>query len=591
MSYQKGGRKLPEEQKIGWKPFFNLIFKSKLPWGLYILTFVVMMLTASVTLMSPLILQKIMAGEIFDSALVFQYIGLAIVTAITVSLSGFTRIFANARTTRNIQNTLWSKYIRVPLPFFDKEPSLLLISRLTHDPQHINGAINYAMSILMSTYSLVGSIIIMWGMNVKLTLVLLPVIPYILIVTFVVGHFTQKTQERVQYRYSGMTAFIAERLPKIRLIKSFGKEEEEIESGKEVIEDQYKADVSRAVVDLYGEPLLQSVRGIIMGLVLIYGGYLTSIGELNIGSLIAFYLYSANIHNNVQQYGLFYQILKGAKGAAHKISKIVESDSEAYHRDKSFEEVLQSSDGDITLEHVSFSYDERDVLKNVNFTIPKGKVTAIVGPSGGGKTTILSLIERFYEPNVGQITFGNIPSEQIHLDDWRNSFSYVSQGSPILSGTIKENIIYGTEREVSDEEVIAAAQKANAHEFIMNFPDEFDTEVGEMGSKLSGGQRQRIAIARAIIKNPKYLLLDEATSSLDVQTASKIQEALDELMVGRTTIVVAHNLSTVQDADNIVVIDHGKVSGLGKHDELMETNELYRELVEIQFAKEQMLAW
>ncbi|TQS74771.1 ABC transporter ATP-binding protein [Ornithinibacillus gellani] len=582
---------MSEPNKVGWKPFFSLISKSKLPWGLYILTFIVMISTASVTLMSPLILQKIMSGEIFDAKLVFQYIGLAIVTAITVSLSGFTRIFANARTTRNIQNTLWSKYIRVPLPFFNKEPSLLLISRLTHDPTHINGAINYTMSLLMSTYSLVGSIIIMWGMNVKLTLVLLPVIPYILIVTLVVGHFTQKTQERVQYRYSGMTAFIAERLPKIRLIRSFGKEGEEIENGKNVIENQYKADVSRAVVDLYGEPLLQSVQGIIMGLVLIYGGYLTSIGELDIGSLIAFYLYSANIHNNVQQYGLFYQVLKGAKGAAHKISKIVDSDSEKYERSKAFDEVLQSSNGNLALEHVSFSYEERNVLKNVSFTIPKGKVTAIVGPSGGGKTTILSLIERFYEPNVGRLTFGNIPSEQIHLDDWRNAFSYVSQGSPILSGTIRENITYGTEREVSDEEVIQAAKKANAYGFIKDFPDGFETEVGEMGSKLSGGQRQRIAIARAIIKNPKYLLLDEATSSLDIQTTTKIQAALDELMVGRTTIVVAHNLSTVQEANHIVVVEHGMISGQGKHDELMESNKLYRELVEIQFAKEQMLAW
>src|SRR5699024_1689023 len=243
------------------------------------------------------------------------------------------------------------------------------------------------------------------------------------------------------------------------------------------------------------------------------------------------------------------------------------------------------------LNNVTFSYDDRKVLKDINFVIPKGKVTAIVGPSGGGKTTLLSLIERFYEPDVGQLVLGNTPAEKIHLDDWRNELSYVSQGSPLLSGTIKENIIYGSTARISDEDVRLADQKANALEFIEKFPEGFDTEVEEMGSKLSSGQRQRIAIARAIIKDPKYLLLDEATSSLDAQTAHTIQDALDELMKNRTTIVVAHNLTTVQNSDQIVVIDQGEVSGIGTHEELLTSSELYKDLIEIQFAKEQQLQW
>lgn len=591
MFIEKEGEQLQEHKKIGWKPFFRLIRKAKLPWGLYGLTFLVMFFTASFSLMSPKIMQRIMEGEIFNRPLVLTYIGLSIAMAITVSLSGLVRVFAVAKGTRNIQNTVWSKYIRVPLPFFNKQPSLLLISRLTHDPQHINGAVNHFISVLMSTYSLVGALIIMWGMNVKLTLVLLPVIPYILIVSLLVGHFTQRAQDRVQTRYSGLTAFLAERLPKIRLIKSFGKEKEEIDQGDEVIDDQYKADISRAFVDLYGEPLLQSVQGIIMGLILIYGGYLTTTGELGLGALIAFYLYTANIHNNVLSYGVFYQNLKAAKGAAHKIADIVDSESEVFEREKSFRDVIEKSNGDIRLEHLAFRYETTDVLKDISFTIPEGKVTAIVGPSGGGKTTILSMIERFYDPNVGRIILGDTPAENIHLDDWRESFSYVSQGSPLLSGTIRDNIIYGASGEVSDEEVLDAAKKANALEFIEAFPDGLDTEVGEMGAKLSGGQRQRVAIARAIIKDPKYLLLDEATSSLDAQAADHVQEALDKLMVGRTSIVVAHNLSTVKNAEQIVVIDHGKVNGLGTHDELLEENDLYRNLVDIQFAKEQRLAW
>lgn len=270
---------------------------------------------------------------------------------------------------------------------------------------------------------------------------------------------------------------------------------------------------------------------------------------------------------------------------------MVDSESEQFKREESMKDVLEQSSGDITFNNVTFSYDDRKVLQNINFVIPKGKVTAIVGPSGGGKTTILSLIGRFYDPDVGQIVLGHTPADKIHLDEWRDNLSYVSQGSPLLSGTIKENIIYGSTENISDEDIYDAAKDANALECIEKFPEGFHTEVGEMGSKLSGGQRQRIAIARAIIKNPKYLLLDETTSSLDAQTASTIQEGLERLMVNRTTIVVAHNLRTVQNADQILVLDEGKVNGIGTHKQLLETSALYENLVEIQFAKEQQLQW
>lgn len=582
---------MEESQKHSWKEFLKLLLKSKLPWGLYLLTFAAMILTSTVSLGSPLVLQEIMSGNIFEKKTVMLFIGLSIAVALFVSISSFIRVYATSRTNRNLQNTIWSQYIRAPLPFFNKDSSLLLISRLTHDPTHISGAIMSLLAVLNSTFALVGAIAIMWSMDTRLTLVLLPVIPYILIVSFIVGHFTQRAQEGVQKEYSGMTAFFAERLPKIRLIKSFGKEVQEVDQGEVVIEKQYKADSSRAFVDLYAEPLLQSVQAVITGLILIYGGYLTAKGELGIGALVAFYLYSNGIQNNVLSYGAFWQNLKAAKGAAHKISDIIDADSEKPKREKSFTDVLSKSSGDIKLENITFRYEDRDVLNNLSFTIPEGKVTALVGPSGGGKTTILSLIERFYQPNVGQIIFGDTSAEKIHLDEWRESFSYVSQGSPILSGSIRDNIIYGSDPNTSDEEVMIAAEKANAASFIKAFPEGLDTEVGEMGSKLSGGQRQRIAIARAIIKNPKYLLLDEATSSLDAETSNNVQKGLDQLMAGRTTIVVAHNLSTVKNADQIAVIDHGKVSGIGTHDQLVESNELYQDLVDIQFAKEQSLTW
>src|SRR5699024_1512958 len=219
-------------------------------------------------------------------------------------------------------------------------------------------------------------------------------------------------------------------------------------------------------------------------------------------------------------------------------------------------------------------------------SIPAGKVTAIVGPSGCGKSTMFKLIERFYDPNVGQITIGNTSAEKIHLDEWRRSIAAVSQSSPLLSGTIRDNITYGLEREVSDSEVRRAAELADALEFIESFPEGFDTEVGEFGSRLSGGQRQRIAITRAFIQDAPILLLDEATSSLDAQSASNIQASLDRLMKDRTTIVIAHDMNLVKHSDKIIVLDDGAISGSGTHEELIQSNTLYKNLIDIQASKE-----
>ena len=429
----------------------------------------------------------------------------------------------------------------------------------------------------------------MYGMNVKLTWALLPIIPYMLIVTFGVSHFAQKAQQKIQNKYSGLTAYFAERLPKIRLIKMFSKEEAEMKNADKIITEQYKAERYKSIVELFSEPLMQSVQAITTGIVLIYGAVMVNTGEIDTGQLIAFYMYVVNIHNGVLRYGQYIQTLKVGKGASEKITEIINTDDEIIEREVSLQNIINNSNGNIRLENVSFAYDDKKILNNIDIIIPERKVTAIVGPSGGGKTTILNLLERFYEPNEGRILIGNTPVEKVHLDEWRSSFAYVSQNSPLLSGSIRENITYGVKRDVSDEEIRQAAKLADALDFIEEFPEDFDTEVGELAAKLSGGQRQRITLARAFITNPEYLLLDEATSSLDSNSEIEVHKGVELLMEGRTTIVIAHNLATIRNADQIVVIDSGKVSGIGNHDELFRSNKLYRNLVDIQFEKEQKL--
>lgn len=581
------------EEKVkeqSWKDFFRLIFKSKLPWHLYILGLIIMLATTTLTLGLPIYIQEIFAGNIFDFEIVYKYILLSASATVLASLSALFISITSPITQRNIQMTLWSKIIRMPMREYSKQPSQQLISRITRDTSFIDEVITYINTVITSTFTLTASYMIMYNMNAKLTYALFPVIPYILIVTAVVGHYTQKTQKDVQANFSNITAFFAERLPKINLIKSFGKEKEEIDEANDVLLENYEAEKKRAFVDLFAEPLMQSVQGIIIGIVLVYGGILVSKGELRISEVIAFYLYVQFIHNNVLKYGLFWQTLKQAKGASEKITAILDSDSEDLQSETPMNKAIKDSNGELKLENITFSYDERPVLNNLNFTIPIGKVTAIVGPSGCGKSTILNLLERFYEPDLGQILLGRTAAETIHLEDWRRSIALVSQASPLLSGTIRDNITYGINREVGMEEVRRAAELADALDFIESFADGFDTDVGEFGSKLSGGQRQRVAIARAFMKDSEFLLLDEATSSLDARSENKIEQSLEKLMVGRTSIVIAHDMDFIKNADQIIVIDNGSVMDTGTHDELIKTNELYQILVEIQSEKSSRLS-
>lgn len=580
-----------EEQKgHGWKDFFYLIRTSDLPWGIYITGIVTAFLSVTLTLGLPLVTQRILEGEIFNSKLINQYVWLTIATALLSSFAALFRYISSPIARRNIQRGIWPKLMRMPMRKYQEQNARNLISRVTNDPSYVNAAIDDVTTVLTATYSLIGSFIIMWGMNTKLTLALLPVIPYIWIVSTIVGHFTQKTQYQVQGRLSLLTGYFAERLPKIRLIKSFGKENYEMQRAETVIEEQFQAEKKRVFVDLYGQPLLQSIRALIIGIVLIYGGILVGRKELRVSQVITFYMYAQLIHNNVLQYGLFWQTVKQARGASAKIADIKEVEEEPVERRQSFEEVVIKNGGDITFENVSFSYTDKMILSTMNMTFQEGKVTGLVGPSGGGKSTIFNLLERLFQPNAGRILMGGIPIDDINLDEWRRSIVSVSQNASLLSGTVRDNILYGVRREVPEEEIWYIAELAAAADFIRDFPEGLDKEVGEVGHKLSRGQRQRIAIARALMLNPDFLLLDEATASLDSQSEHLVNRALDELMKGRTTIMISHDLRNMRNADHLVVIESGKVTGFGSHNELMQENQLYADLISIQEKKSEQLA-
>lgn len=389
-----------------------------------------------------------------------------------------------------------------------------------------------------------------------------------------------KISKNIQQQTADFTSILTQVISEIRLMKSYTAENIEKENGEKIIDQLFRFGLKEAKVYSILQPIVGLITMLTLVLIIGFGGMRVASGALTSGELVAYILYLFQIIMPASLIAQFFTRLQKTMGAMERLNQIMKEESEPSTRSL----VNINPNLPIILDQVDFTYAEGEkVLHSVSFSIEPGKTIAIVGPSGSGKTTLFSLLLRFYEPTEGQIRLGDTPISKFSLKDWRSLFGYVLQDSPLIAGTIRDNICYGIRHKVSDDEIIAAAKLANAHSFIMELPKQYDTEVGERGIKLSDGQRQRIAIARAFLHDPKILMLDEATSNLDSTSEQAIQQSLKQLMANRTTLVIAHRLSTVVDADQIIVLEQGKVTGIGKHHTLINNHPLYRKMVEHQF--------
>ncbi len=571
-----------KDKRNSMRSFLHLIKLSKLPWGRYILYIAVSLGISTVSVMLPEVAGEIMEGNIFDSSLIRTYTWATIVSGLaSIVLAVFQGWLTNI-CDRNLQQAVSKKLIHIPMKWYLKMNPSSLISRVTMDTSMVSYLVFYLTSMFTMIYTLIMSLVEVYAISSKMTLSLLLVIPWSIAVCVISGRLVSTANDKRQSAYAKLTSYVADRLLNIKLIKSCGMEAKETESNRKQAEELYKADKKLAFVEMVVQPLTYSASAICKALMLVYGGILVAKGQITSGNLVTLVMYLEIVPVYIIQPIMCYETIKQVQGMTMEAGAIMNLPDEQMESKVSF----ALADADIQFKNVSFSYQENTILDDVSFTIPKGKVTAIVGASGAGKTTILNMLERFYEPSQGEILFGSTPISDIHLNEWREVFGYIQQSSPLLSCSIRDNICFGLNRKVSDEELISAAKKANAYDFIMELPDGFDTEVGEVGGKLSGGERQRIAIARTLIKNPDYLLLDEATSNLDTKNTADVQNAIRSVIKGRTAVVVSHNMKEIRNADNIIVIDNGKISSTGTHEEIYGKDKLYTTFCDLQTEKD-----
>ncbi|MEC2400083.1 multidrug resistance ABC transporter ATP-binding protein/permease BmrA [Bacillus subtilis] len=572
-----------QKSKSKLKPFFALVRRTNPSYGKLAFALALSVVTTLVSLLIPLLTKQLVDGFSMSNLSGTQIGLIALVFFVQAGLSAYATYALNyngQKIISGLRDLLWKKLIKLPVSYFDTNASGETVSRVTNDTMVVKELITTHISgFITGIISVIGSLTILFIMNWKLTLLVLVVVPLAALILVPIGRKMFSISRETQDETARFTGLLNQILPEIRLVKASNAEDVEYGRGKMGISSLFKLGVREAKVQSLVGPLISLVLMAALVAVIGYGGMQVSSGELTAGALVAFILYLFQIIMPMGQITTFFTQLQKSIGATERMIEILAEEEEDTVTGKQ----IENAHLPIQLDCVSFGYKpDQLILKEVSAVIEAGKVTAIVGPSGGGKTTLFKLLERFYTPTAGAIRLGDEPIDTYSLESWREHIGYVSQESPLMSGTIRENICYGLERDMTDAEIEKAAEMAYALNFIKELPNQFDTEVGERGIMLSGGQRQRIAIARALLRNPSILMLDEATSSLDSQSEKSVQQALEVLMEGRTTIVIAHRLSTVVDADQLLFVEKGEITGRGTHHELMASHGLYRDFAEQQ---------
>lgn len=561
--------------------FKTVLSGVRIPWLLIAIS-----LGSSFIMANSMIRSAVITAQVIDSSGnintndLTQYIVYTLCAGLFAVVGTYVNNLLTEKINLGVRTKLWKKMLKLPLAYYDRESGESLVSRVTTDCNQASDFIGVLIQTVNAIYALYLAVKSMYEFSAELTLWSIILVPIVAICVSLCGKLVYKTVNKFFLSRSKTTEYLLERVKNLRLIRSSNMVETETNTGNGHFSNLFKTGIKYTLAD----SLMSCFIGITpVGLIIItfiIGGIQVASGHMSTGVVIGFYsvsgLASVRINTLITAYGSFMAV----NGTFEKISNILTEEEETFAGRS-----MDLPDDDIIINNMKFAYNEKEILKGISCVIPKSKSTAIIGNNGAGKSTLFKLLERMYEPSSGEIMFGSIPVTDFNPVTWRKAFALVSQDRPLLSGTVRDNITYGCNRKVTDDELEKVSKQANIWELIQSLPDGFDTYVEPNGSNFSGGQRQCIAIARAIMRNPEYLLLDEATSNLDAKSEKIVSEALANLMNGRTTIMIAHSLSAISNADNVIVLKDGKVESSGTVEEVSQSSSVFRD-----FMKSQVMA-
>jgi ATP-binding cassette subfamily B protein len=537
-----------------------------------------------------LTLQQLAANQSGAETALFWGAGLIVLFALVQGLFTFSQAFMGQRASQGVaydlRNDLFAKVQRLSFSYHDRNQTGQLMVRATDDVEKVRTFIGQG--LLMAVQSIIlmgGTLLILFLTNVHLTLVILPILPVAFVLFMVFSTVVRPMFMEVQRRLSSMNAILQENVAGIKVVKAFSREPEQIKRFDDSADHFMQQMLKVMKVMTFLMPTIFLMANLGQALILYYGGNQIIANQLTLGEWQKFSLYLVFVFFPIGQLGFIITQMSQASASASRIFEILDAQSELVEIESAPD--LPPVEGRVTFDHVTFRYlgSERPVLSDVSLTAEPGQTIALLGMTGSGKSTIINLIPRFYDPSEGSVLIDGHDLRQVTLDSIRRQIGIVLQETNLFTGTIRDNIAYG-KVDATDDEVASAAVAAAAHDFIMAFPEGYETHVGERGTTLSGGQKQRIAIARALLLDPRILILDDSTSNVDLQTEYEIQQALDRLMRGRTSFVIAQRISTVLNADSILVLEKGSIAAQGTHEELLEDSEIYAEIYHSQLMED-----
>lgn len=562
--------------------------------GLFLLAVLLMLVTSGLRMVIPW-LTGFIVDTVFEKRefaflplMALSIVGVRAVQGLAAFGQRYTMEVVSQRVIFDIRNTMYKHLQRLSFSFYDKAQTGQLMSRTTSDVETLRRFLGFgALELCSNCVIFFGVLIYMLLVNWKLTLVALVPMPLLL---WAVRQFATKVRpryRRIRAQLAELTTILQESISGIKVVRAFAQEEQEIKKFHNENWSFLNKNIEAVRMWAFYFPLMSLCSGLSTVAIIWYGGRLVIAGEISLGTLVAFHQYLGMLIGPIRRLGWLVDLVTRAQASGQRIFEVLDTEPEIKDKPGAIE--LKDVKGYVNFENVSFAYDGKNkVLENINIQAEPGQTIALLGFTGSGKSTIINLIPRFYDPDEGRITIDGIDIRDVTLKSLRSNIGTVSQETFLFSATIAENIAFGKDN-ASREEIIAAAKAARAHDFIMAMPKGYDTKIGERGLGLSGGQKQRLAIARALLTDPRILILDDSTSSVDTETEYLIQQALQELMKNRTTFVIAQRLSTVKNADQIIVLDEGRVVQRGTHEELLQDEEgIYRQIYDMQFKQQEL---